>query len=127
MTMGIQEIVAVLGAIGVIAGALAAAINKVDELQSAIKKLEPTIEKLKPAIKLLSFFGIQIISIGTIIWSFLYFAVTNSNRLSQPSVFLLLVVEGTVAIVVYVNVWTIWLYPKLRRWLLPWKNTHNHF
>ena len=49
-----------------------------------------------------------------IIWSALYVAALNHDRLWEAGVFLALVAQVTVAVSLYTFLWGVWLYPKLR-------------
>jgi hypothetical protein len=49
--------------------------------------------------------------IGLMVWSVLYVAGANSQSLSEPSIFYLLVFGLTLAVSIYALVWRLWIYP----------------
>jgi hypothetical protein len=61
-----------------------------------------------PAMLLLSLLA----PIGLLVWWVLYVAGLNAERLYEPGVFYLLVVELTMAVSGYILLWGLWLYPK---------------
>lgn len=92
-------------------------------LLAAILKLIGILGKvwitIKPLVMLLVFLGTAVIPIGIIIWIVLYRAAENSNRLSEPLVFLSLVFQATALISLYTIAWGCWVCPRL--WRLLWK------
>jgi hypothetical protein len=62
-----------------------------------------------------------VVPVTAIIWYFFYLAGLYSNRLSEPTFFLAMVVQAALAVSVYWYIWLIWISPKLRRMFAPSK------
>jgi len=117
----VNNVIATLTTIGVILTAVAGAITGILAVFGKLTEVWNTIVKpfwskvLKPCVKILIFMGTQVVPNGIIVWTVLYRAAENSNRLTEPSVFLSLIAQATIFISLYAIVWGMWLFP----WLQP--------
>jgi hypothetical protein len=76
-----------------------------------------------------------VVPVTAIIWYFYYLAGLYSNRLSEPTFFLAMVIQAALAVSVYWYIWVVWISPKLRSMFAPAKkkqiqvqesSTNNH-
>lgn len=117
--MDLNNILQILKIIGAILVALATIITATLTIYKGWIWVCNTIVKpfwnkvLKPCVKILIFVGTQVIPISIIVWIMLYVAATNSDRLTEPSVFLSLIVQATMLISLYSIGWGMWIWPFL--------------
>lgn len=93
-----------------------------------LKHLADIFSILKPFLGPIFFVGSILAPHGFIIWSWMYVAAINSNRIREGQVFTSLIIQVTLLTSIYTFIWGKWFYPKLNLWLqkqLPLVHSSN--
>jgi hypothetical protein len=101
--------------VGTLLGSILLIARNFVEICKVLKEIYVT---LKPFWAVLLFCGTIVIPNGIFVWYWMYVAATNSSRIMEAQVFILLTVELTSVVSIYTFCWGKWIYPKLRVWLI---------
>ena len=85
-------------------------------IAALLKKLEVLKSLIVRVLFCILFLATAVIPTGSIVWFFMYLAAENSNRIRESVVFLSLIAQLTAAVSLYVFLWGMWLYPRLKPW-----------
>lgn len=114
----IQAVVALLTPIAALIAMMVGVVTLINEIVKLWSRLQTGNRRVL-------IFITQIIPVGSIIWYFLYFAASYSERLTERGFFLLLVIYPTLLICAYEIFWGTWLFPRLHSDTQLTRSTQN--